>query len=124
MNSEMIQMPAIALRGMTVLPSMIVHFDVSREKSVRALDAALSGDDRVFLVTQKDISTAVPTEAELYSVGTVCTIRQILRIPGGGMIKVMVEACIPQASSHRSRILPECRMALSGSWWRGLPKPS
>ena len=84
-------MPLLPLRGLTAFPGTILNFDVERPMSVAALNAALGSDQQIFLVTQKDISTAVPTEAELYSVGTVCTIRQILRIPGGGMIKVMVE---------------------------------
>ena len=84
-------MPLLPLRGLTAFPETVLNFDVERPMSIAALNAALGADQQIFLVTQKDISTAVPSEAELYSVGTVCTIRQILRIPGGGMVKVMVE---------------------------------
>ena len=84
-------MPLLPLRGLTAFPGTVLNFDVERPMSVAALNAALGSDQQIFLVTQKDVSTAVPSENELYSIGTVCTIRQILRIPGGGMVKVMVE---------------------------------
>ncbi len=84
-------MPLLPLRGLTAFPGTILNFDVERPMSVAALNAALGADQQIFLLTQKDISTAVPSEPELYSIGTVCTIRQVLRIPGGGMVKVMVE---------------------------------
>ena len=84
-------MPLLPLRGLTAFPGTALNFDVERPMSIAALNAALGSDQKIFLVTQRDISTAVPSEAELYTVGTVCTIRQILRIPGSGMVKVMVE---------------------------------
>ena len=84
-------MPLLPLRGLTAFPGTVLNFDVERPMSIAALNAALGSDQKIFLVTQRDISTAVPSEAELYTVGTVCTIRQILRIPGSGMVKVMVE---------------------------------
>jgi len=84
-------LPLLPLRGLTAFPGTVLNFDVERPMSIAALNAALGADQKIFLVTQRDISTAVPSEAELYTIGTVCTIRQILRIPGGGMVKVMVE---------------------------------
>ena len=84
-------MPLLPLRGLTAFPGTVLNFDVERPMSVAALNAALGANQQIFLVTQKEISTPVPSATELYDVGTVCTIRQILRIPGGGMVKVMVE---------------------------------
>ena len=90
-QSLIMTMPLLPLRGITAFPDTILNFEVERPMSVAALNAALGADQHVFLVTQKDISTDVPTADGLYTVGTVCAIRQILRIPGGGMVKVMVE---------------------------------
>ena len=83
-------LPMIALRGMTAFPNMLLHFDVERSMSVAAVNAAHSSDQRVFLLTQKEIFDETPGEADLYRIGTVCVIKQILRIPGHGM-RVMVE---------------------------------
>ena len=80
----------VALRGMTAFPNMLLHFDVERSMSVAAINAAMAADQRVFLLTQKDIFDDMPNEGGLYRVGTVCVIKQILRMPGHGM-RVMVE---------------------------------
>ena len=90
-NNLILTMPVLPLRGLTAFPGTILNFDVERPLSIAALNAALAADQQVFLVSQKDVSTEVPSEADIYTMGTVCTIRQILRIPGGGMVKVMVE---------------------------------
>ena len=82
--------PAIALRGLTVFPSVMIHFDVSREISSKALEDAMASGSPVFLVGQKDLTVEKPGEKDLYAVGTVSTVRQLLRMPGGGL-RVMVE---------------------------------
>ena len=82
--------PAIALRGLTVFPSVMIHFDVSREISAKALEDAMASGSPVFLVGQKDLTVEKPGEKDLYAVGTVSTVRQLLRMPGGGL-RVMVE---------------------------------
>ncbi len=84
------QYPLIALRGMTVFPQMLIHFDVGREKSVRALEAAMSQDQLVFLVAQRDLRTDDPGEEDLYRVGTISRVRQILKLPGDN-VRVLVE---------------------------------
>ena len=76
-------MPAIALRGLTVFPHVLIHFEVSRELSVKALEQAMTAGSPVFLVGQRDISVESPREQDLYQVGTIANIRQILRMPGG-----------------------------------------
>lgn len=74
-------LPVVALRGMTILPEMVVHFDVSREKSIAAVQEAMVEDQKIFLVTQKNADTEDPGQEELYQVGTVGTIKQIIKLP-------------------------------------------
>ena len=89
--SDMIQyLPAIALRGTTILPDMIVHFDVSRRKSVKALEKAMVEDQRVFLITQKVPQTEDPGQEDLYKIGTIAVIKQLVKTKNG-IIQVLVE---------------------------------
>lgn len=81
MNREIKSLPMVALRGMTIMPEMVVHFDVSREKSIAAIQEAMAGDQKIFLVAQKSIETDDPTQEEVYEVGTVGTIKQIMKLP-------------------------------------------
>jgi len=90
LHPNMETLPMVALRGMTAFPHMLLHFDVERSMSVAAINAALAGDQRVFLLTQREIFDETPSEADLYRVGTLCVIKQVLRMPGHGM-RVMVE---------------------------------
>lgn len=89
--SDMIQhLPAIALRGTTILPDMIVHFDVSREKSIKAIEKAMVQDQRVFLITQRDPQTEEPSQEDLYTVGTIGEIKQLVK-NRKNMVQVLVE---------------------------------
>lgn len=81
MNREIKSLPIVALRGMTIMPEMVVHFDVSREKSIAAIQEAMAGDQKIFLVAQKSIETDDPTQEDVYEVGTVGTIKQIMKLP-------------------------------------------
>ena len=81
MNREIKSLPMVALRGMTIMPEMVVHFDVSREKSIAAIQEAMEGDQKIFLVAQKSIETDDPTQEDVYEVGTVGTIKQIMKLP-------------------------------------------
>lgn len=90
MEDKKITMPAVALRGLTILPGMVQHFDISREKSVRAVETAMMGDQKVYLVTQRNPQQEVPTAADLYQMGTVSQIKQIVKMPNG-ILRVMVE---------------------------------
>ena len=83
-------MPVIALRGLTVFPNVLIHFEVARDASVKALEEAITAGSSVFLVGQKDISIEAPEQKDLYTVGTISNIRQILRMPGDN-VRVMVE---------------------------------
>ena len=84
------EMPVIPLRGISIFPTMVIHFDVGREKSVSALEYAMLSDQTVFLVTQKNSETDLPTPDDFYQFGTVARIKQMLRLPGNA-IRVLVE---------------------------------
>ena len=80
--SELIKnIPVVALRGMTILPSMITHFDISREKSVKAVEAAMLRDQRLVVLTQKSPETQDPGMKDLYKIGTLVTVKQIMKLP-------------------------------------------
>ena len=81
MNREIKSLPMVALRGMTIMPEMVVHFDVSREKSIAAIQEAMAGDQKIFLVAQRSIETDDPIQEDVYEVGTVGTIKQIMKLP-------------------------------------------
>ncbi len=85
-------MPTVALRGLVVFPDMFIHFDVGREKSVNALKKAMDTDQEIFLVTQKDISLDDPGYNDLYSIGVIANVKQVLKLPGkSGNVRVAVE---------------------------------
>lgn len=87
---EKVTLPLVPLRGVTVFPNMIMHLDVGRENSIDALEAAMVADRRVFLVAQKDSNNDNPEQEDLYTVGTVAEIRQIIKMPDGN-VRVLVE---------------------------------
>lgn len=89
-TSELTVMPVLALRGLTIFPNMLLHFDVGRESSIRALDSAMGEGHPIFLVTQRELSVEEPGVEDLYTVGTISNVKQILRLPGDS-VRVMVE---------------------------------
>ena len=90
MTNQNIVLPAIALRGTTILPGMIGHFDVSRERSVKAIEAAMLHDQKIFLVTQIDPEVESPDLAGVYHVGTIAYIKQVVKLPQN-LLRVLVE---------------------------------
>lgn len=82
--------PLIPLRGMTIFPYMVMHFDVGREKSILALEEAMSKEQKIFLATQKQAIVELPDEENIYSVGTICSVKQLLKLPGD-TVRVLVE---------------------------------
>ena len=90
MEDKKITMPAVALRGLTILPGMVQHFDISREKSIRAIETAMMGNQKVYLVTQRHPEQETPAVADLYQMGTISQIKQLVKMPGG-IIRVRVE---------------------------------
>lgn len=85
-----LEMPAVALRGLCILPGMVIHFDLSRGKSIRAVEKAMLGEQKLFLVAQRDENTEDPGREELYEIGTIAGLKQISRLPGG-IVRVLVE---------------------------------
>ena len=90
MTNQNMVLPSIALRGTTILPGMIVHFDVSRERSVKAIEAAMLHDQKIFLVTQIDPEVETPDLAGVYHVGTIAYIKQVVKLPQN-LLRVLVE---------------------------------
>ena len=88
---EMDKLPLLALRGLYVFPGMLLTFDVERPASIAALNAAVRCDQLIFLAAQKDLTADLPQEDDIYSVGTVCRVKQQLRQPRGSLCRVMVE---------------------------------
>lgn len=82
MTNENMNLPAVALRGMTILPAMIVHFDISRKKSVKAVEQAMrSKEQKLFVVAQKDTQVPDPVQEDLYRMGTIVEIKQVVKLP-------------------------------------------
>ncbi len=89
-TGELLTLPVIPLRGMTILPTAVIHFDVSREKSTQALEYAMAKDGRVFLVAQRVSGVETPEAGQLYKIGTISVIKQVTRLPNQS-IRVLVE---------------------------------
>ena len=88
---DSILLPLIPLRGITIFPNMIIHFDIGRERSIAALEEAMLNESKIFLVTQKDPEVEIPeSKDDMYSIGTICKIKQILKLPKG-TTRVLVE---------------------------------
>lgn len=98
-------MPVIALRGLTIFPNVLIHFDVAREISIKALEEAMTAGSPVFLVGQKDLAVEKPEAKDLYTVGTVSKVRQILRMPGDN-VRVMVEGLCRGSLDELKRTSP------------------
>lgn len=88
---NIVELPVIPLRGLVIFPEMVLHFDVGRKKSVEALRNAMSTNQKVFLVCQKDASVDEPSIDEMYDIGVVCLIKQMIRIPNSENLRVVVE---------------------------------
>ena len=90
MSNELKTIPLLPLRGLLVFPSMVLHIDVGRERSIKALEHAMLDDSKIFLVTQKDLRVETPTEKDLYTVGTIAKVKQMLKLPNG-TLRILVE---------------------------------
>ena len=90
MREEQRKIPAVALRGMTILPGMVAHFDVSREKSVKAVENAMLQDQKIFLVTQREAEQEEPKIEDLYSVGIIAIVKQVIKMQNN-IVRVLVE---------------------------------
>lgn len=112
MNNEVIRLPLITLRGMTILPRMVIRFDISRKKSIKAVEYAMKHERRVFLVPQKTPELVEPKLDEIYECGTVCEIRQVIKIPGGPA-QVTVEGLYKASADKYELENPEINYAMT-----------
>ena len=88
--AERMVMPCVPLRGLSVFPHTVLHFDIGREKSIKALEASMTGDKQLFLTSQKDENILIPTPEDYYTIGTVVKVKQMLKIQGDA-VRVLVE---------------------------------
>ena len=93
MINNLIQIPVIPLRGLVVFPDMTLHFDVGRQKSVAALRSAMKNDQKIFLVSQKNASVDDPNFDDVFEIGVVCEIKQMIKIPNYENLRVAVQGC-------------------------------
>jgi len=114
-------LPLLPLRGILVFPYMVIHLDVGREKSVKAIDQAMLHNREIFLVTQKEAQTDEPGEEDLYQMGTVAEIKQLLKLPGGtfrvlveglsrGKIRQFLFRCLLRSTRSRTKRLRRLRL--------------
>ena len=90
MDDKIITIPAVALRGMTILPGMVAHFDVSRGRSIRAIEEAMMEKQEIFLVTQRDVEDDDPQIEDLYHIGIIARIKQVIKMQNG-IVRILVE---------------------------------
>ena len=90
MDNETRSLPMVALRGLTIMPEMIVHFDVSRERSIAAIQQAMVEEQEIFLVAQKSIETENPGQDDVYEIGTVASVKQLIKL-SKKVVRVLVE---------------------------------
>ena len=90
MEEQIMNMPAVALRGLTILPGMIAHFDISRERSLRAVEEAMEQDQKIYLVTQRNVNSEDPTQEDLYQMGIVADIKQVVRLQND-VVRILVD---------------------------------
>ena len=89
-NPKMLELPVLPLRGAVIFPGMVFHFDVARPRSIAALEQCMMTDQRLFLVAQKKEETEEPAPNQIYTVGTVVNVRQVMNLPGEN-VRVLVE---------------------------------
>ncbi len=111
-NEKLINLPLIPLRGLSIFPYMVLHFDVGRKKSIKALEAAMAKDQRIFLTTQFDIENDAPSLDDFYQIGTICKIKQMLKLPGDA-IRVLVEGIQRAEVAHLVEELPYFRVEVN-----------
>lgn len=90
MDTIIRRLPAVALRGMVILPGMIAHFDISREKSIRAIEESMMGDQQIFLIAQKDLEKENPELTDVYKIGTIAEVKQVIKLQNN-IVRILVE---------------------------------
>ena len=90
MDTMIMKMPAVALRGMVILPGMVAHFDVSRAKSIKAVEEAMMDEQKIFLVAQKDVEQENPDIEDLYKIGIIAEVKQVIKLQNN-IVRILVE---------------------------------
>ena len=90
MDTMILRMPAVALRGMVILPGMIAHFDVSREKSIKAVEESMMDEQKIFLVAQRDVEQEEPGLEDLFKIGVIAEIKQVIKLQNN-IVRILVE---------------------------------
>ena len=90
MDTMILKMPAVALRGMVILPGMIAHFDISRDKSIKAVEQAMMDAQKIFLVAQRDVEQEDPDTEDLYRIGVIAEVKQVIKLQNN-IVRVLVE---------------------------------
>lgn len=90
MGEQLITMPAVALRGLSILPGMVLHFDINRPRSVASVERAMVGDQKLFLVAQRHPEVVEPEQSDLYQIGSIALVKQMVKLPGK-VVRVLVE---------------------------------
>lgn len=90
MDNKTMKMPAVALRGMVILPGMIAHFDVSRDKSIHAVEQSMMDEQKIFLVAQRDVEQEEPGIEDLYQIGIIAEVKQVIKLQNN-IVRVLVE---------------------------------
>ena len=131
MEEQIMNMPAVALRGLTILPGMIAHFDVSRERSLRAVEEAMEQDQKIYLVTQRNVDSEDPTQEDLYQMGIVADIKQVVRLQND-VVRILVDGISRAAllgftdnEKYLADFADDCRISvksLSDSEKHGFPE--
>lgn len=115
-------MPVIPLRGITILPGTVIHFDLNREKTVQALEYAMMKGSRVFLATQKSTEADDPQEEDLYRTGTVSEVKQVTRLPHQ-IVRVLVEGLcrggLKGVNGENPKFLEACVEVYEGARFEG-----
>ena len=101
MSRTVIHLPAVALRGMAILPGMVAHFDISRDRSIHAIEEAMVGDQKIFLITQQDASVEEPARDDLYQIGVIAEVKQVIKMPNEE------EELMPEAKEAMLRCIRE-----------------
>ena len=112
--SNVLHLPAIALRGLVVFPNNIVHFEVGRAKSIAAIEAAMHLNSSVFLVAQRELDVEEPAAGDLYTYGVVAEIKQVLRV-SDELVKVLVEPRPPAGAGVRRQVFAGHRAPGAGA---------
>ena len=113
MDTMILTMPAVALRGMVILPGMVAHFDVSRKKSIKAVEMAMMADQRVFLTAQKDVEVEDPQSDDVYRIGIIAEVKQVIKMQNN-IVRILVEGRERAELSAFLKIRTICMQRLFG----------